>query len=75
MIKILIEKVMKMVKNPVHGIVMDGGSTRITKIQKPLQDFFNGKELNEFINPDETVAYKSDPSKKGLLMTTLTPEF
>ena len=34
-----------------------GGSTRIPKIQKLLQDFFNGKELNKPINPDEAVAY------------------
>merc|ERR1711872_763331 len=27
------------------------------KIQKLLQDFFNGKELNKSINPDEAVAY------------------
>ncbi len=30
---------------------------RIPKIQKLLQDFFNGKELNKSINPDEAVAY------------------
>uniref|UniRef100_A0A3P8P9N9 Alkylated DNA repair protein AlkB homologue 8 N-terminal domain-containing protein n=1 Tax=Astatotilapia calliptera TaxID=8154 RepID=A0A3P8P9N9_ASTCA len=29
----------------------------ILKIQKLLQDFFNGKELNKSINPDEAVAY------------------
>ncbi|KAL0588269.1 Heat shock cognate 71 kDa protein [Plecturocebus cupreus] len=34
-----------------------GGSTHIPKIQKFLQDFFNGKELNKSINPDEAVAY------------------
>ncbi|PRD25027.1 UNVERIFIED_CONTAM: hspa8 [Trichonephila clavipes] len=33
------------------------GSTRIPKIQKLLQDFFIGKELNKSINPDEAVAY------------------
>merc|ERR1711937_971045 len=38
-------------------IVLVGGSTRIPKIQKLLQDFFNGKELNKSINPDEAVAY------------------
>ena len=26
-------------------------------MQKLLQDFFNGKELNKSINPDEAVAY------------------
>ncbi|XP_011404198.1 PREDICTED: heat shock cognate 71 kDa protein-like [Amphimedon queenslandica] len=41
----------------IHDIVLVGGSTRIPKIQKLLQDFFNGKELNKSINPDEAVAY------------------
>merc|ERR1711887_302210 len=47
----------KMDKADVHDIVLVGGSTRIPKIQKLLQDFFNGKELNKSINPDEAVAY------------------
>ena len=34
-----------------------GGSTRIPKIQELLQEFFDGKELNKGINPDEAVAY------------------
>merc|ERR1719431_2390942 len=47
----------KLDKGDVHDIVLVGGSTRIPKIQKLLQDFFNGKELNKSINPDEAVAY------------------
>lgn len=47
----------KLDKAQVHEIVLVGGSTRIPKIQKLLQDFFNGKELNKSINPDEAVAY------------------
>lgn len=47
----------KMDKSQIHEIVLVGGSTRIPKIQKLLQDFFNGKELNKSINPDEAVAY------------------
>ncbi|CDQ87379.1 unnamed protein product [Oncorhynchus mykiss] len=47
----------KMDKAQVHEIVLVGGSTRIPKIQKLLQDFFNGRELNKSINPDEAVAY------------------
>jgi len=47
----------KLDKAQVHDIVLVGGSTRIPKIQKLLQDFFNGKELNKSINPDEAVAY------------------
>ncbi|KAG5447294.1 Heat shock cognate 71 kDa protein [Clonorchis sinensis] len=47
----------KMNKTQIHEIVLVGGSTRIPKIQKLLQEFFNGKELNKSINPDEAVAY------------------
>lgn len=47
----------KMDKGTIHDIVLVGGSTRIPKVQKLLQDFFNGKELNKSINPDEAVAY------------------
>merc|ERR1712145_5686 len=47
----------KLDKSSIHDIVLVGGSTRIPKIQKLLQDFFNGKELNKSINPDEAVAY------------------
>nr|ABM92345.1 heat shock protein 70 [Laternula elliptica] len=47
----------KMDKGTINDIVLVGGSTRIPKIQKLLQDFFNGKELNKSINPDEAVAY------------------
>merc|ERR1711994_594536 len=41
----------------IDEIVLVGGSTRIPKIQKLLQDMFHGKELNKSINPDEAVAY------------------
>merc|ERR1711868_313225 len=47
----------KMDKASIDDIVLVGGSTRIPKVQKLLQDFFNGKELNKSINPDEAVAY------------------
>ena len=47
----------KMDKSMIHEIVLVGGSTRIPKIQQMLQDFFNGKKLNNSINPDEAVAY------------------
>eukprot|EP01111_Echinosteliopsis_oligospora_P011138 TRINITY_DN35_c0_g1_i5.p1 TRINITY_DN35_c0_g1~~TRINITY_DN35_c0_g1_i5.p1 ORF type:complete len:658 (-),score=193.83 TRINITY_DN35_c0_g1_i5:173-2146(-) len=55
-----VEKVLrdaKLSKSAVHDIVLVGGSTRIPKVQQLLQDFFNGKELNKSINPDEAVAY------------------
>jgi len=47
----------KLDKGGVQDIVLVGGSTRIPKVQKLLQDFFNERELNKSINPDEAVAY------------------
>jgi L1 cell adhesion molecule like protein len=47
----------KMDKAKVDEVVLVGGSTRIPKIQQMLSSFFNGKELNKSINPDEAVAY------------------
>jgi heat shock 70kDa protein 1/2/6/8 len=47
----------KIDKSSVDEIVLVGGSTRIPKIQKMVSDFFNGKEPNRSINPDEAVAY------------------
>merc|ERR1712226_411851 len=44
-------------KNDIHDVVLVGGSTRIPKIRKLLEEFFNGKVLNQSINPDEAVAY------------------
>merc|ERR1712241_298352 len=47
----------KLEKVAIKEIVLVGGSTRIPKIQKLLQEYFNGKELNKSINPDEAIAY------------------
>ncbi|PVV02608.1 hypothetical protein BB560_002935 [Smittium megazygosporum] len=44
-------------KSNVDEIVLVGGSTRIPKIQSLLEEFFDGKQLNKSINPDEAVAY------------------
>ncbi|KAI3648903.1 hypothetical protein MP228_006757 [Amoeboaphelidium protococcarum] len=55
-----VEKVLrdsKIDKSQVDEIVLVGGSTRIPKVQKLVSDFFNGKEPNKTINPDEAVAY------------------
>ena len=46
-----------MSKSQIHEVVLVGGSTRIPKVQELLKDYFNGKELNKSINPDEAVAY------------------
>lgn len=44
-------------KSSVKEVILFGGSTRIPKIQKMLQEFFDGKDLHVSVNPDEVVAY------------------
>lgn len=46
-----------MKKDEIDEIVLVGGSTRIPKIQQLIKEFFNGKEPNRGINPDEAVAF------------------
>jgi heat shock 70kDa protein 1/2/6/8 len=55
-----VEKVLrdsKIDKSSVHEFVLVDGSTRIPRIIKLVSNFFNGKEPNKSINPDEAVAY------------------
>ncbi|EAR82836.1 heat shock 70 kDa protein (macronuclear) [Tetrahymena thermophila SB210] len=55
-----VEKVLKdsgISKSQVHEVVLVGGSSRIPKVIEMIKDFFNGKEPNRSINPDEAVAY------------------
>jgi heat shock protein 1/8 len=55
-----VENVLKdsgLAKDQVHDVVLVGGSTRIPRVQNLIKDFFNGKEPNKSINPDEAVAY------------------
>ena len=55
-----VEKVLKdsgISKSKIQEVVLVGGSTRIPKVVELLKDFFNGKEPNRSINPDEAVAY------------------
>lgn len=40
----------------VDEIILVGGSTRIPRVQALVQEFFDGKEPNKGINPDESVA-------------------
>ena len=46
----------KISKGDVDEIVLVGGTTRIPKIQELLSNYFNGKQLNKSLNPDEAVA-------------------
>nr|CDS23313.1 heat shock protein 70 [Echinococcus granulosus] len=45
----------KIDKADIHEILLVGGSTRIPKVHRMLQDFFNGGEVKRSINPDEAV--------------------
>merc|ERR1711967_28257 len=71
-------------KNQIDEIVLVGGSTRIPKVQQLIKDFFNGKEPNRGINPDEAVAYgaavqggilggEQDDATKDILLIDVTP--
>jgi len=71
-------------KNEIDEIVLVGGSTRIPKIQQLIKDYFNGKEPNRGINPDEAVAYgaavqggilsgEGGDETKDLLLLDVTP--
>jgi len=73
-----------MKKNEIDEVVLVGGSTRIPKIQKLVKDFFNGKEPNRGINPDEAVAFgaavqagiiggSKDEALKDVLLIDVTP--
>eukprot|EP00210_Caulerpa_lentillifera_P004243 g4047.t1 len=44
-------------KSEIDEIVLVGGSTRIPKVQDLIKDYFDGREPNKGINPDEAVAY------------------
>merc|ERR1712178_238728 len=70
-----------MKKGEVDELVLVGGSTRIPKVQQLIKDFFNGKEPNRGINPDEAVAYGaagqagilSGEGGQDLLLLDVTP--
>merc|ERR1712003_604553 len=71
-------------KNQVDEVVLVGGSTRIPKVQQLVKDFFNGKEPNKGIHPDEAVAFGAtvqagilsgddDEKLKDILLLDVTP--
>jgi heat shock protein 5 len=73
-----------MKKSEIDEIVLVGGSTRIPKVQQLMKDFFNGKEPNRGINPDEAVAYgaavqggilggQATDETKDILLIDVTP--
>ncbi|CAL4949409.1 unnamed protein product [Urochloa decumbens] len=71
-------------KEDIDEIVLVGGSTRIPKVQQLLKDYFNGKEPNKGVNPDEAVAYGAaiqgsilsghvDNNTKDVILLDVTP--
>merc|ERR1712178_344785 len=82
-----VEKVLrdaKISKDRVDEVVLVGGSTRIPKLQSMLKQFFNGKDPNKSINPDEAVAFGAtvqaailsgvqDSNLDDLLLLDVTP--
>jgi molecular chaperone DnaK (HSP70) len=44
-------------KSDIDEIILVGGSTRIPKVQQLVKEFFDEKEPNKGINPDEAVAF------------------
>ena len=74
----------KLDKSTINEIVLVGGSTRVPKIKQMLSDYFNGKKLNESVNPDEAVAYGAaiqaailsgqiDEKLDGIVLVDVTP--
>merc|ERR1712070_420139 len=74
----------KISKTEVDQVILVGGSTRIPKVQQMLSEYFNGKELNKSINPDEAVAYgaavqggilsgDATEATKGVLLLDVAP--
>jgi molecular chaperone DnaK len=66
----------------IDRILLVGGSTRIPAVQKALQSFFGGKELDRSINPDEAIAMGAaiqagvlggDVQVKDVLLLDVTP--
>jgi heat shock protein 5 len=73
-----------MSKSDVHDVVLVGGSTRIPKVVTMVQEYFNGKEPNKSINPDEAIAHGAavqaavvsnvdDEEIKNLVLLDVTP--
>lgn len=46
-----------LLKSQIDEVIMIGGTTRIPKVQQMVKEFFDGKNLNKRLNPDEAVAF------------------
>ena len=47
----------KLTKNEINEIILVGGSTRIPKVKKIIENYFPNCPINDKINPDEAVAF------------------
>ena len=56
----------------INEIVLVGGSTRIPKLQTMISEYFNNKQLNKSINPDEAVCYGA--AIQGAILTGTNDE-
>ena len=54
-IEVVLEEA-NMKKEEIDEVVLVGGSSRIPAIREMVKKFFNGKTLNNQVNPDEAVA-------------------
>ena len=71
-------------KSEIAEVVLVGGSTRIPKVQILIKDYFNGREPNKGVSPDEAVAYgaavqggilggENSEQTKDLILIDVTP--
>jgi heat shock protein 5 len=72
----------KLKKSEINEIVLVGGSSRIPKVQQMVKDFFNGREPNRGVNPDEAVAYgaavqggvlSNEEETEGIVLIDIAP--
>ncbi len=56
----------------INEIVLVGGTTRIPKLQSIISEYFNNKQLNKSINPDEAVCYGA--AIQGAILTNTGDE-
>jgi heat shock protein 1/8 len=74
----------EMKKEDIHEIILVGGMTRMPIIRENIKKYFNGKDLNCSMNPDEVVAVgaaiqafmlsnKEDPFSENITLLDITP--
>lgn len=77
-------KANKMRKDEIDEIIMVGGMTRMPAIRENIKKFFNGKEPNYSVNPDEVIAMgaaiqahmlinEDDPFSESVRLLDITP--